>query len=115
MTETGFFNAIIKKWDISEDQDSSCLVVKLQFHSSIGYVDFSFNISYLQKIFEILDITSISQIKNQPCIIFIKDGLFKDMGSFLFYPYKNFELEKEDSWLFCSDIKNYYNKLDNII
>ena len=114
MTETGIFNAIIKKWDIIEDYDSSCIVIKLQFHSSIGDIDFSFNICYLQKIFRILDITSISQMKNQPCIIFVKDGLFKDMGSFLFYHYKNFELE-ENSWLFCSDIKNYYNELDSII
>lgn len=114
MTETGIFNAIVKKWDIMEDYDSSCLVIKLQFHSSIGDVDFSFNISYLQKIFKILDITSISQIKNQPCIIFIKDGLFKDMGSFLFC-HKEFELEEENSWLFYNDVKNFYNELDSII
>lgn len=88
MTKTGIFNAIIKKWDIIEDyndDDSSCMIIKLQFQSSIGCVDFNFNICYLQKIFNILDITSISQIKNQPCIIFIKNGLFKDIGSFLFY------------------------------
>ena len=111
MSETGIFNAVIKNWDIRTS--SHCMILELNFSSSIGDVDFSFNISYLQKIFRLLDITSISQITKQPCIIFVKDGLFNDMGSFLFHHYKEFEIEEErNSWLFYDNVKEYYKEQD---
>lgn len=114
MTETGIFNAVIKKWDIRKS--SHYMLLELEFKSSIGYINFSFNITYLQKICDILNITSISQMTGKPCIIFVKNGLFRDIGSFLFYHYKEFELEEEkDSWLFYNDVKDYYNEQDKNI
>ena len=111
MSETGIFNAIIKKWDIKTS--SCCMILQLEFKSSIGYVDFSFNLKYLQKICDILNITSVSQMTGKPCIIFVENGLFKDMGNFLFHHYKEFDIiEESDSWLFYSDVKNYYNEQD---
>ena len=45
--------------------------------------------------------TSVSQMTGKPCIIFVENGLFRDMGNFLFHHYKEFEIEEErDSWLF---------------
>lgn len=111
MSETGIFNAIIKNWDIRTN--SHCMILELKFSSSIGYVDFSFNINYLQKICDILNITSVSQMIGKPCIIFVEDGLFRDMGSFLFHHYKEFEIEEErDSWLFYDNVKEYYKEQD---
>lgn len=111
MSETGIFNAIIKNWDIRTS--SHCMILELKFSSSIGYVDFSFNINYLQKICNILNITSVSQMTGKPCIIFVENGLFKDMGDFLFHHYKEFEIEEEaNSWLFYDNVKEYYKEQD---
>lgn len=110
MSKTGIFNAIIKNWDIRTS--SYCMILELKFSSSIGDVDFNFNISYLQKIFRLLDITSISQITKQPCIIFVENGLFRDMGSFLFHHCKEFEIEEQNSWLFYDTVKEYYKEQD---
>jgi len=108
MNITGVFNAIIRQYDII--YTGSCAILQLEFKTAVGTVDFSFNLKYLPKMFELLQVKSITQFTKQPCIVYVENGLFRDMGEFLFTYDPAFPIDLEDSWLFATDVVKYFTE-----
>ena len=114
MNQTNIYNAkIVKAWLIKE-YDGMPIELKLEVKSTVGSAVMSFDLSKIEKIFNILNITNFDNIINSPCIVLIHKGIMKDIGKFLFHHYDGRPFTEEDKdWVFNDTLrKEIYNYVD---
>ena len=110
----GIYNAKIKNMWIRKDYPEERLELKLEITSTEGSTCLSFEISQMEKIFDILEICDIKNIINSPCIVLIYNHTMKDIGRFLFTHYdgRSFSDEEKD-WVFNDPLrKKIFNYAD---
>ena len=107
-------NAKIENMWIRKGYPEEQLKLKLEIRSTEGSACLSFEISQMEKIFDILEICDIEDIINSPCIVLIHDHTMKDIGRFLFIHYdgRSFSDEEKD-WVFNDPLrKKIFNYAD---
>lgn len=107
-------NAKIKNMWIKKEYPEERLKLTLEIKSTEGSACMSFEISQIEKIFDILEIYDIKNIINSPCIVLIDDHIMKDIGRFLFIHYdgRSFSDEEKD-WVFNDQLrKKIFNYAD---
>lgn len=110
----GIYNAKIKNMWIKKEYPEEQLKLKLEIKSTEGSACLSFEISQIEKIFDILEICDIKDIINSPCIVLIYNHIMKDIGRFLFTHYdgRSFSDEEKD-WVFNDPLrKKFFNYAD---
>lgn len=105
-------NAKIEKWWIRCDPETvdNHVTIKLEIRSSEGTAVVSYDIQKITKLFNILDITDLNNLKNTPCIVYIDNGLMKTLGNFLYKYYDFYDNEKyqNENWMDWNLVKDYY-------
>ena len=110
----GIYNAKIKNMQIRKECPEGRLKLELEIKFTEGFACLSFEISQMEKIFDILEICDIEDIINSPCIVLIHDHTMKDIGRFLFIHYdgRSFSDEEKD-WVFNDPLrKKIFNYAD---
>lgn len=114
--DTGIFNAKVESVSLEINIDSPVeeLVINLQIHSQIGTVFVTFPYEKMPKLLRVLDIRDYRRIVGSPCQVLIIDGIFRDLGSFMFYHYDFMPFDKENGdWVLGSayrkQVLNYTN------
>ena len=110
----GIYNAKIKNMWIQKRYPEERLKLELEIKSTEGSACMSFEMSQIEKIFDILEIYDIKDIINSPCIVLIYNGMMKDIGRFLFIHYdgRSFSDEEKD-WVFNDQLrKKIFNYAD---
>lgn len=108
MNYTGIFNAIVQKAQLEMSEGNfKEIVLRLKIKSTVGSAIMVFPLRYLVKIFEILNISNFNNIINKPCIVFIKNGVMKDLGNFLFHHYDFIKIDAESKdWVYNDKDRN---------
>ena len=88
--------------------------LELEIKSTEGSACLSFEISQIEKIFDILEIYDIKDIINSPCIVLIYNDIMRDIGRFLFTHYDGRPFsEEEKDWVFNDPFrKKIFNYAD---
>lgn len=110
----GIYNAKIKNMWIRKEYPEERLKLELEIKSTEGSACMSFEISQMEKIFDILEICDSEDIINSPCIVLIHNHIMKDIGRFLFTHYdgRSFSDEEKD-WIFNDPFrKEIFNYAD---
>ena len=110
----GIYNAKIKNMWLKKEYPEEQLKLNLEIQSTEGSACLSFEISQIEKIFDILEIYDIKNIINSPCIVLIYNHTMKDIGRFLFTHYdgRSFSNEEKD-WVFNDPLrKKIFNYTD---
>ena len=110
----GIYNAKIKNMWIKKEYPEERVKLELEIKSTEGSACLSFEISQIEKIFDILEIYNIKNIINSPCIVLIYNHTMKDIGRFLFTHYdgRSFSDEEKD-WVFNDPLrKKIFNYID---
>ena len=110
----GIYNAKIKNMRLRKRYPEERLKLELEIKSTEGSAYMFFEISQIEKIFDILEIYDIKNIINSPCIVLIYNGTMKDIGRFLFTHYdgRSFSDEEKD-WVFNDPLrKKIFNYTD---
>lgn len=117
--DTGIFNAKVESVSLEFNTDSPTeeLVIRLQLHSQIGNTCATFLYNKMPKLLKVLGINDYQHIVGSPCQVLIIDGIFRDLGNFMFYHYDFVPFEQEnDNWVFGSEYRkqvlNYTNAED---
>ena len=110
----GIYNAKIKNAWIKKKYPEERLKLELEIKSTEGSACLSFEISQIEKIFDILEIYDIKNIINSPCIVLIYNGTMKDIGRFLFTHYDGRSFSNEEkAWVFNNPLrKKFFNYAD---
>ena len=97
----GIYNAKIQNMWIRKTYPEESLKLELEIKSTEGSACMFFELSQIEKIFDILEINDIKDIINSPCIALIDNNIMKDIGRFLFTHYdgRSFFTENKD-WVF---------------
>ena len=110
----GIYNAKIKNMWLQKKYPEERLKLELEIKSTEGSACMFFEMSQIEKIFDILEIYDIKNIINSPCIVLIYNNTMKDIGRFLFTHYdgKLFSDEEKD-WVFNDPLrKKFFNYTD---
>lgn len=110
----GIYNAKIKDMWIRKKYPEERLKLELEIKSTEGTTCLSFEMSQIEKIFDILEICDIKNIINSSCIVLIHNYIVKDIGRFLFTHYdgRPFSDEEKD-WVFNDPFrKKIFNYAD---
>ena len=110
----GIYNAKIKNMWIQKKYPEERLKLELEIQSTEGSACLFFELSQIEKIFDILEICDIKDIINSPCIVLIYNYTMKDIGRFLFTHYdgRSFSDEEKD-WVFNDPLrKKIFNYTD---
>lgn len=110
----GIYNAKIKNMWMKKEYPEERLKLTLEIKSTKGHACMSFEISQIEKIFDVLEINNIKDIINSPCIVLIYNDIMKDIGRFLFIHYdgRSFSDEEKD-WVFNDQLrKKIFNYAD---
>lgn len=117
-------NAKIKNWWIKKDRSISGDPVQLflEVASTDGAAVITYDMNKIDKLFQVLEIDNIDDLKGSPCIVFCEDNYIRTIGNFL-YKYYDFlhdsgstKYEEEnwiDYWIWKKSIEEYYKEKEN--
>lgn len=89
------YNAYIKNWWIKFN-DNNELILRLEICSTEGDAILNIFPNEIEKLFKILKISNIENLKNAPCIALITNYCMRTIGDFMFVSFEDIYSDKEE-------------------
>ena len=87
------YNAYIKNWWLKKEEGT--LLLKLEIRSTEGTAIINVLPNEIEKLFNVLHILDIKELKNAPCIALVTDRIIRTIGNFMFLSVENIYSDKE--------------------
>lgn len=80
------YNAKIINWTLEKEYKEEPILLNLRLKSIFGECVLLISLDKIEKLFNILEIYNIKDLKNASCVIFVTDfNMVRTIGNFLFY------------------------------
>ena len=78
------YNAYIQNWWIEYIDSFGDIGLGLEIKSTRGNALLTLPLEEIRRVFEVLNITKITELKGKPCLALITDNQLKTIGNFMF-------------------------------
>lgn len=96
---SGIYNAFIEEWNIEKSERYyETIVLLLTVKSTQGTAILTLSLDNLKRLFDILKISDIKDLKGRPCLALFSDSCIRTIGDFMF-PNYNFKYDESKYWL----------------